>query len=355
MRYREMKSFIGCFIVVLALCQNVFAEGLKLGERVVSPINGHEYFLTSSLMTRLDAEEFAVSQGGHLVTIRSQEENDWISETFSGFNLYIGLYQDVNGVEPNEGWSWISGEPITFTNWYPKRPDNNAKNEDCGMLFVSFDGDWNDFSCDIKKYHGLVEISTEEPTPLPTETSTPTETPIVTSIFTPTATCPMPNFPGLIQNPVNGHFYGLTPGMNWLEAEEYAVSCGGHLATLNDAGEESWIKDVFDIGDQLWYIGLYQLNSDGNEPAGGWVWISGEPVTYTNWHGDNQNDWQGAEDYSEMNFGGGWNDIDLRYDFRGVMEIIPCNPIPTLTPTPVLPWVNNPANSHCYVVPSRMT
>src|SRR3989344_8616776 len=102
-----MKTFSSCLIVlIIASFQNTMANGIQIGERVVSPINQHEYFLTPFPTTWEDAEAYALSKGGHLATIRSQEENDWIKSVFSSYNPYIGLHQDVDGVEPSGGWSW---------------------------------------------------------------------------------------------------------------------------------------------------------------------------------------------------------------------------------------------------------
>jgi len=47
----------------------------------------------------------------------------------------------------------------------------------------------------------------------------------------------------------------------------------------------------FHSSSEFVWIGLYQVHEhpDYSEPAGGWVWISGEPVPYTGWGGDEAN------------------------------------------------------------------
>ena len=42
-------------------------------------------------------------------------------------------------------------------------------------------------------------------------------------------------------NPANGHWYLLTPAMSWEDAQEYAVSLGGHLVAINDSQEQNWL------------------------------------------------------------------------------------------------------------------
>ena len=78
----------------------------------------------------------------------------------------------------------------------------------------------------------------------------------------------------------NGHRYALTePNLNWFTAESQAVAAGGHLVTINDAAENQWLVDTF-AGSTLGaaWIGYY-LDTDSE-----WKWVSGEPVTYTNYY-----------------------------------------------------------------------
>jgi hypothetical protein len=85
--------------------------------------NGHEYALTNNYSSWKEAEAEALKQGGHLVTINSEDENVWLSakfkdsyapagpgnERFSA--VLIGYYKDSDGK-----WKWISGEPVKYTN-----------------------------------------------------------------------------------------------------------------------------------------------------------------------------------------------------------------------------------------------
>jgi Lectin C-type domain len=84
---------------------------------------------------------------------------------------------------------------------------------------------------------------------------------------------------GPIVNPANGHtYYRLSPS-NWTEAEGEAVSLGGHLATIDDSQENTWVFDTFSQHGQygLW-IGINDAAAFGQ-----YVWSSGEPVAYTDW------------------------------------------------------------------------
>ena len=50
-----------------------------------------------------------------------------------------------------------------------------------------------------------------------------------------------------------GHNYALTSGaVPWLTAETEAVTQSGHLVTINDAAEESWLRTTF--GTEIFHI-----------------------------------------------------------------------------------------------------
>ena len=51
----------------------------------------------------------------------------------------------------------------------------------------------------------------------------------------------------------NGHFYLITDdSQTWANAETYAQSLGGHLATVNDTAEQNWLYATFGrFGDVL--------------------------------------------------------------------------------------------------------
>jgi hypothetical protein len=120
-------------------------------------------------------------------------------------------------------------------------------------------------------------------------------------------------------NPATGHFYAQVNGVAWPEAEAQAVAVGGHLVTINDQAEESWLEATF-TAPNLW-IGFTDSAVEGT-----WVWSSGEPVTYTNWIPGQPDDWQavGGEDYAVMNatwqVGLGWDDWDGK-SINGIVEV----------------------------------
>jgi glucose/arabinose dehydrogenase len=123
----------------------------------------------------------------------------------------------------------------------------------------------------------------------------------------------------------NGKEYRLTTAKSWTQAQAEAQSLGGNLVTINDAAEETWLKQTFGDSETLW-IGLTDRAVEGN-----FQWVNGETTTYRNWAPGEPNDYKfgGAfpdgEDYAGINFGAQkqWNDFPDSYagTARGIIEI----------------------------------
>ena len=114
----------------------------------------------------------------------------------------------------------------------------------------------------------------------------------------------------------NGSNYYLSeiPG-SWTEADSICNANGGHLVTISDSIENNFIYSI--SSEYYIWIGLYQnLNSPTfSEPIGGWEWVTGESLNYTNWNSNEPNNGgvfneeNNALMYSSStNNPGSWND-----------------------------------------------
>ena len=82
-------------------------------------------------------------------------------------------------------------------------------------------------------------------------------------------------------NRATDHYYYLLGATNWTVSEFWAEQLGGHLATIDTANEQNWIRDAFgnygNTNRNLW-IGLT------NGTPGTFAWSSGlTNIVYTNW------------------------------------------------------------------------
>jgi hypothetical protein len=99
--------------------------------------NGHSYYRSTGTMTWTAARQACLNMGGHLVTVTTAAENNFI------YNLWpsgwIGLTDEV--VEGQ--WRWVTGETYSYQSWNSGEP-NNSNNEDY-IQFVG-GGRWNDLN-----------------------------------------------------------------------------------------------------------------------------------------------------------------------------------------------------------------
>lgn len=114
----------------------------------------------------------------------------------------------------------------------------------------------------------------------------------------------------------NGKAYLLTSRTTWEGAQAQAEQLGGNLVTINDAAEQTWLRNTFGLY-QNFFIGLTDRDQEGT-----FTWVNGEDVTFTDWAPGEPNDYRGREDFAEMNFSNGrWNDVSRFAQRRGIIEI----------------------------------
>jgi subtilase family serine protease len=102
-----------------------------------------------------------------------------------------------------------------------------------------------------------------------------------------------------------GHYYELvTTTAPWLTAKTAAearshLGASGHLATLETIEESRFIDSAFGTSINSAWIGGYQTGSY-TEPSGGWTWVTGAPMAFTNWGSGEPNNSGGAENHVQF-------------------------------------------------------
>ena len=162
--------FIGILFSSLIFTSSVSATPIQWSG------NNHWYDLISFTGSwdgaKSDAETHSyLGMDGHLVTITTSGENDFIVTNFSGNeDAFIGAYQYDQGDEPAGHWAWVTGEPWVYINWAPSEPNNTNWSEDCAKIYLQNynPGKWNDISANLwtPPYY-LIEYEPSGPNPVP--------------------------------------------------------------------------------------------------------------------------------------------------------------------------------------------
>ncbi len=229
-----------------------------------APFNGHWYVVGRYLgdweACKDWAENTIMASGlrGHLATITSEEENQFVAGVeHSGAPegvLWIGAYQRP-GAAKNEGWYWITGEPWQYTRWANGEPNDSHGGEDA-VDFRPWSLEWNDSP---HAFDGVPVVEFEVIEDHPS-----------TTVYRPGGSY---------------HVYQIAlPLLHWDAAEAAAATAEfwgfpGHLATLASASEDAWVVTQLDftLTPVVW------LGADRPSPEAGWQWTTGEPWQYTRW------------------------------------------------------------------------
>ena len=103
----------------------------------------HCYRMFRGVKYWVEARAFCEALGGHLATLTTPEENDFVHSFMwdSGFTTaYFGLMDE----ERDRTWVWVTGEPVEYTNWDSNEPSYST-HERYGMYFYKHTmGTWND-------------------------------------------------------------------------------------------------------------------------------------------------------------------------------------------------------------------
>ncbi len=164
--------------LIVCLIGAIACLALYAGKAQASPVyfadTGHYYDAIAGDINWDDAKIGAEALSylgvyGHLATIASQAENDFIINNLGGAvvlnGYWLGGFQPAGSPEPAGNWQWVTGETWNYTNWSLGEPNNAASGEDV-LHFWNNNGQWNDSSSGVNFSGYVVEYPVPEPASL---------------------------------------------------------------------------------------------------------------------------------------------------------------------------------------------
>lgn len=211
--------------------------------------SAYKIYLTSA--TWAEAKQQCEDLGGHLATITSQAEQDFIERLNSGSRrLWIGGYRD-----DSNNWNWVTGEPWDYTHWAAGEPNNSPNVVSNENRVAVWPKAWNDLNERNKSEQSGFICEWDQGQPAATGT------PVAAAAY-------------------NGHSYLLVEErMTWTQARDYAESLGGYLVCITSAEEQDFVSTLISGGTQT----FYWIGATDEAEEGVWTWLSGEPFVYSNW------------------------------------------------------------------------
>ncbi len=330
-------------------------------------LNGSLYYCSTGTASWPQAKATCEANGGHLVSINSQEENDFLANILTLQSAWIGLSDS----ELEGNFKWTNGDPLAYTNWYPGQPNNYNNNQDYVELMNT--GFWND----QYNYYNL-EYIMEIPCGSVQQVAGPSPGSILTSgnytvsyevadgcggfgscsfdiyveggldLVCPddiTITVPQGSqgLPASWNDPIsssccnncndgssnvyqgfsylgsyNGHdYYHSNYATSWLQAKAACEQVGADLVVINSQEENDQVSNW--LNTQSAWIGLSDHVLEGS-----FEWVNGDPITYTNWYPGQPNNYNNNQDYVEIMNSGEWNDQYNYYSLYFIMEVPNC-------------------------------
>ncbi|XP_070976307.1 macrophage mannose receptor 1-like [Oncorhynchus clarkii lewisi] len=280
--------------------------------------------------TWFEARDFCRVIGGDLLSIHSSTDLQSMHHVHGGTS-WIGL----SAQDPNTGYAWTDGSPLSFQHWMEGEPDNYNGVESCAEMRNSYwdeEGSWNDVNCEDYN-NWLCEIP-KGVTPLPPPNNTIPEYNVTED--------------GWLEYG-GSQYYFNTEVLAMENARHYCQQRHGDLVVINGLTENTFLWKKINkeqLGSH--YIGL---TVDLDRSFG---WMDGSPVVFQRWD-NNQPDFKNNDENcvvmsSSMGF---WHDYNCGTEMRSICERSGSPPVnstvpPTAPPTGGCPpeWVRY--QSKCY-------
>ena len=327
-----------------ALCvdvaQTFCGAGDPMSESVLSPIDGRLYLLCyPGTFTQQSNQGPDV---GALTSIHDRIQNEWIRRTMLATAPGVTTARIGLNDKTTEGvYVWSDASPVDFLNWAPGQPSGSGSLDSVQMDPTT--GRWSEVSLSLA-VPGVYRWSHSHCgqngscfqvgfAPRCSDVTCCNEVCAFDTYCCDMSwddscagaandLCQPAVVLGPIVNPSNGHSYYITSPGSWTFAEKIARSMKGHLATIQNSAENTWVLAnlaAAALGDPA-RIGLTDRRTETK-----YEWVSGEQSTYTKWAAGSPGPYTSGRDWAAMTveINGTWIDATSSESFPAVIEV-PC-------------------------------
>lgn len=121
----------------------------------VKETSNSKYEFFNIRTTWLEAKDICERRGGHLITVNDPSEQEIVNYFLNKYTPY-SIWLGATDEEKEDQWSWITGEPFSYTNWEPGEPSKSTENEDFAEAIGNDSGRWNDTIVDKQANGGFI-------------------------------------------------------------------------------------------------------------------------------------------------------------------------------------------------------
>jgi len=150
-----LSRYMAAVLLSLAV-GNVLAERIQW--EVEDGGNGHYYESFEVAVTWSEANLLAEALGGHLATITSDLENQWVFDNVGKINYWLG---GTDALDEGE-WTWVTGEEWVYDRWLSNQPDN-ADGKENFLHYWAAPYQWNDHLGTHQGKGFIIEYELTEP------------------------------------------------------------------------------------------------------------------------------------------------------------------------------------------------
>ncbi|XP_005932961.1 lactose-binding lectin l-2 isoform X1 [Haplochromis burtoni] len=112
--------------------------------------NGRCYKYVATHMSWADAELYCVSEKANLVSIYSEEEEQFVKSLIKNFDHAEGrTWIGLSDIHKEGRWMWSDGCAVSFVYWHAGEPSNGAGSEHCVHNNYDTNKKWNDHQCSV--------------------------------------------------------------------------------------------------------------------------------------------------------------------------------------------------------------